>query len=46
VVWLADKQIQPHGYPGMGVEFVNISQEKQKTVLEFIDRNLSNITSE
>lgn len=41
VVWLPDKQIQHHLYPGMGVEFVNITSPVQKGLLEFIERNLS-----
>jgi Tfp pilus assembly protein PilZ len=41
VVWLPDKQIQPHLHPGMGVEFCNISSSIQEKLLEFIERNLS-----
>lgn len=41
VVWLCDKQIQPHLYPGMGVEFYNISPSIQQKLLEFIERNMS-----
>lgn len=41
VVWLCDKQIQPHLYPGMGVEFYNISTAAQEKLLKFIERNLS-----
>ena len=41
VVWLPDKQIQPHFHPGMGVEFYNIPAPVQQKLLEFIDRNLS-----
>lgn len=41
VVWLPDRQIQPHLHPGMGVEFYNISGATQQRLLEFIDRNLS-----
>lgn len=41
VVWLPDKQIQHQYYPGMGVEFYNISTTAQQKLLEFIDRNLS-----
>jgi len=41
VVWLPDKQIQLHFYPGMGVEFYNISTPAQQKLLEFIERNLS-----
>lgn len=41
VVWLPDKQIQHQIYPGMGVEFFNISKPAQQKLLEFIERNLS-----
>ncbi|MEW6101880.1 MAG: anti-sigma factor antagonist [Candidatus Omnitrophota bacterium] len=41
VVWLPDKQVQRHFYPGMGVEFSNISSREQQKLVEFIDRNLS-----
>lgn len=41
VVWLPDKQIQLHFYPGIGVEFYNISTPAQQKLLEFIERNLS-----
>lgn len=41
VVWLPDKQVQHQLYPGIGVEFCNISPSVQKKLLEFIERNLS-----
>jgi len=41
VVWLPDKQVQPQAWPGMGVEFVNLSGPVQQKLLEFIERNLS-----
>jgi len=41
VVWLPDKQIQPHFYPGIGVEFYNIPTETQQKLIGFIERNLS-----
>lgn len=41
VVWLSDKQIQMHLYPGIGVEFYNLSPQTQEKILEFIERNLS-----
>jgi anti-anti-sigma factor len=40
VVWLSDKQIQPHHHPGMGVEFYNISTLTQKEILDFVERNM------
>lgn len=41
VVWLPDKQVQHHVYPGMGVEFSNIPTPVQQKLIEFIERNLS-----
>jgi len=46
VVWLSDKQILPQLHPGMGIEFCNISTSDQKKLLEFIDRNLSLMSTE
>jgi len=46
VVWLPDKQIQPHFHPGMGVEFYNIPTGVQQKLLEFIERNLSYLSTE
>lgn len=46
VVWLSDKQVQPHLHPGMGVGFYNISGPAQGKLLEFIERNLSCMSSE
>ncbi len=41
VVWVPDKGIQPHEYPGIGVEFSNLSTLDQQKLIEFIDRNIS-----
>jgi Tfp pilus assembly protein PilZ len=46
VVWIPDKQVQPHSYPGMGVEFVNMPLNTQQELVEFIERNLSFISPE
>lgn len=46
VVWLPDKQIQRHFHPGMGVEFHNISTSVQQKILEFIERNLSLLSTD
>ena len=45
VVWLPDRQIQPHYYPGIGVAFHNISGPIQQKLLEFIERNLSRMSN-
>jgi anti-anti-sigma factor len=44
VVWVPDKGVQPHEYPGIGVEFYNISTVNQQKLIEFIERNLSSIS--
>jgi len=41
VVWLADKELQPHFYPGMGAAFVHLDGEKERAVIDFIDRNIT-----
>jgi anti-anti-sigma factor len=41
VVWVPDKAVQLHEYPGIGVEFSNISAANQQKLIEFIDRNIS-----
>jgi len=46
VVWIPDKAVQPHEYPGIGVEFSNLSIVDQQKIIEFIERNLSSISSD
>lgn len=41
VNWLADKEIQPHAFPGMGVSFAHLTPEKEKTIADFIDKNIT-----
>jgi len=41
VVWVPDKGVQPHEYPGIGVEFSNLTPANQQKLIEFIDRNIS-----
>ena len=41
VVWVPDKAVQPHEYPGIGVEFFDLSADTQQKLIEFIERNLS-----
>ncbi|MFH0913273.1 MAG: anti-sigma factor antagonist [Candidatus Omnitrophota bacterium] len=46
VVWLSDKQIQPHSHPGMGIEFCNITLPLQQKLIEFIERNMSFLSTD
>jgi len=46
VVWVPDKVVQPHEYPGIGVEFSDLSTHHQRQIIEFIERNLSSISSD
>jgi len=46
VVWLPDKQVQPHYHPGMGVEFYNIPSETQQKLVDFVERNISFLTTD
>lgn len=41
VVWIPDKQVQPHSYPGLGVEFVNLPPHLQEELVQFVERNTS-----
>ena len=41
VIWIADKSIQSYCHPGMGIQFVNVDAQKQKELLDFIDRNIT-----
>lgn len=41
VIWVADKNLQSYCYPGMGVQFINVDSQKQKELLDFIDRNVT-----
>lgn len=41
VIWLADKELQPHFYPGMGTAFVHLTPEKEKIIIDFIDKNIT-----
>ena len=39
--WLADKELQPHAYPGMGVSFSHLTAEKERAIADFIDKNVT-----
>lgn len=46
VVWVPDKEVQRHEYPGIGVEFENLSTTNQQKLIEFIERNFSYMSSD
>ena len=46
VVWIPDKEVQPHEHPGIGVEFRNVPAEVQQELIDFIERNLSFLSSD
>lgn len=46
VVYIADKDVQPHSYPGMGVSFAHLTPEKEKVVIDFIDKNITHRADE
>jgi Tfp pilus assembly protein PilZ len=46
VVWIPDKQVQPHSYPGLGVEFTHMPADIQQELIVFIERNLSSISTD
>lgn len=41
VVWLTDKDIQSHFYPGMGVSFVHLTPGKESAIVDFIEKNIT-----
>lgn len=41
VIWLADKELQPHSYPGIGVAFVHLDPDKERSIINFIDKNIT-----
>ncbi|NQT47089.1 MAG: anti-sigma factor antagonist [Candidatus Omnitrophica bacterium] len=41
VSWLADKELQPHAYPGMGIQFTDIGKEAQEDIISFIEKNVT-----
>ena len=41
VIYISDKQLQPHAYPGMGVGFIHLTPEKERAILDFIDKNVT-----
>ncbi|MDP8259889.1 MAG: PilZ domain-containing protein [Candidatus Gygaella obscura] len=45
IVWISDKDVQRSIHPGMGVAFCDISSSDQKKLIGFIEKNLSNITT-
>lgn len=44
-IWLADKELQPHCYPGMGVQFINMDSDIQKKIIDFVDKNITHRTN-
>jgi anti-sigma B factor antagonist len=44
VIWLADKKLQPHAYPGMGVSFMNLDKKLQDKIIFFIDKHITRRT--
>ena len=41
VIWIADKQLQPELYPGMGIQFLEIGQKTQEEVIDFIEKHIA-----
>jgi stage II sporulation protein AA (anti-sigma F factor antagonist) len=46
VVWVADQQIQPLEYPGMGLQFYNIDPKTQERIIEFVEKHLTHSSSQ
>ncbi|MDD3905057.1 MAG: PilZ domain-containing protein [Candidatus Omnitrophica bacterium] len=41
VSWIADKELQPHAYPGMGISFSHLTPDKERAIVDFIDKNVT-----
>lgn len=41
VAYIADKDIQPHAYPGMGIAFSHLKTDKEKVIIDFIEKNVT-----
>jgi stage II sporulation protein AA (anti-sigma F factor antagonist) len=41
VVWLADRDVQPEVWPGMGLEFYNMSSQQQEEILRLVEKHLT-----
>jgi stage II sporulation protein AA (anti-sigma F factor antagonist) len=46
VVWVADEEIQPQESPGMGLEFYNITPQKQEQIIGFVEKHLTHSAQE
>jgi anti-anti-sigma factor len=46
VVWIADRDMQPHDYPGMALEFHNIQPKEQEKIVQFVERHLTHSAQE
>jgi len=40
VIWIVDKELQPHYTPGMGIQFHRLDADSEKRLFDFIDRNI------
>ena len=41
VIWIVDKELQPHYFPGMGVQFHRLDENSERRLFEFIDRHIT-----
>jgi Tfp pilus assembly protein PilZ len=41
VIWLADRQLQPHEFPGMAIEFYKIEPELQEKIVKFVEKHIT-----
>ena len=46
IVYLADREIQPHIYPGMGVAFAHLDPKRERAIIDFIDKNVTHRADE
>ncbi|MFH1857722.1 MAG: PilZ domain-containing protein [Candidatus Omnitrophota bacterium] len=46
VIWHADQELQPHQYPGMGIQFSRLDTHQQQQLITFIERNMTQRSGE
>lgn len=39
VLWVPDRELQPHSYPGIGIQFLKLGHSTQKTIVEYINKH-------
>ena len=46
VIWLPDKELQPHSYPGMGIAFTKLDKDSERAIVDFVEKNVTHRADE